>query len=52
MESCKYEEVWSYFITRRDDSLDLEKMITRLENCHGCALREIPKFNPEHPQYV
>jgi hypothetical protein len=52
MESGKYEGVWSYCITRRDNSLDLDKMITRLENCHGCVLRERPKFNTEHPQRV
>jgi hypothetical protein len=52
MESGKYEGVWSCCITRRDNSLNLDKMITRLENCHGCVLRERPKFNTEHPQRV
>jgi hypothetical protein len=40
MESGKYEGVWSNCITRRNDSLYLDKMITRIENCLGCVLRE------------
>jgi hypothetical protein len=52
MESGKYEGVWSRCITRRNNSLYLEKIITRLENCHGCVLREISKVNTEHPQCV
>jgi hypothetical protein len=52
MENGKYEGVWSYCITQRDDSLDLEKNITRLENYHGCVLRERPKVIIEHPQRV
>jgi hypothetical protein len=52
MESGKYEGVWSCCITRRDNSLKLDKMITRLENCRGCALRERPKTLSIHNVYV
>jgi hypothetical protein len=52
MESGKYEGVWTCCITRRDNSLKLDKMFTLLEMCHRCELRERPKTLRVHNMYA
>jgi hypothetical protein len=52
MESGKYEGVWTCCITRRDNSLKLDKMFTLLEMCRRCELRERPKTLRVHNMYA